>query len=121
MTIVIAVGAIITVLAFFILMLSIYLLLQKNKRKLHDLMLLGYSPAQVARPYFALVGLINLAVLILAIVVMFIAGNYWITRLDAIGIESASPALAILVGLAISLCVTALNCLAIRRIVRKNF
>lgn len=121
MTIVIAVGAIITILAFFILMLSIYLLLQKNKRKLHDLMLLGYSPTQVARPYFMLVGLINLTVLGLAIIVMLVAGNYWITRLDAIGIQSASPLAAILVGLCISLCVTALNCLAIRNIVRRNF
>lgn len=119
--IVIAVGAVITVLAFFILMLSIYLLLQKNKRKLHDLMLLGYTPGQVARPYYALIGGINLAVLVLAVGVMLWASHYWVTQFEEIGIQSASPVAAILTGLAISATVTAFNCLAIRRIVRKNF
>ncbi len=45
-TVVIGVGLIISILAFFILMLSIYLLLQKNRTKIHDLMQLGYSPAR---------------------------------------------------------------------------
>lgn len=120
-TIVIAVGAVITVLAFFILMLSIYLLLQKNKRKLHDLMLLGYSPAQVSLPYYLLVVIINLAVLVLAVVVMLLASGYWVDNFSAIGIQAASPARAILVGCAISLVVSLINCLAIMRIVRRNF
>lgn len=120
-TIVIAVGAVITVLAFFILMLSIYLLLQKNKQKLHDLMLLGYSPGQVARSYYVLTGVINLCVLFLAVVVMLLASGYWVEQFTAIGIKSASPFVAIFVGLCISIAVTLLNWLSIRRIVRKNF
>lgn len=120
-SVVIAVGAIITVLAFFILMLSIYLLLQKNKRKLHDLMLLGYSPGQVARPYYNLIAIINFGVLVLAVVVMFVASGYWVGQFRNIGVESASPLSAILVGVAISAVVTCLNCLAVRRIVRGNF
>jgi len=120
-TIVIAVGAIITILAFFILTLSIFLLLQKNKSKLHDLMLLGYSPRQVAGSYCTLVTIINIAVLVVAVVLMIISSNYWVTSFEAIGIESASPLTAILVGLAISSFVTCLNCLAIIRIVRRNF
>ena len=120
-TIVITVGAVITVLAFFILMLSIYLLLQKNRRKLHDLMMLGYSPGQVARSYYWLVCGINAGVLVLACVVMIIASDYWVERFNAIGITSASPATAALVGLCISAVVSLLNCLAIKRIMRKNF
>lgn len=120
-SIVIVVGAVITILAFFILMLSIYLLLQKNKSKLHNLMLLGYSPAQVARPYYLLILAINASVLIVAVVIMILASNYWVARFTAIGIRSASPASAIIVGACISLLVSALNCLAIQRVVRRNF
>ena len=120
-TLIIAVGAIITVLAFFILMLSIYLLLQKNKQKLHDLMLLGYSPGQVARSYYILIGCINLGVLLAAIGLMFAASGYWVEQFSLIGITSASPLMAIVVGLCISTVVTVLNCIAIGRIVRKNF
>ncbi|MBQ9073953.1 MAG: ABC transporter permease, partial [Muribaculaceae bacterium] len=47
--VVVAIGTIISLLAFFILMLSIYLLMHKNRQKLHDLMLLGYSPARLSR------------------------------------------------------------------------
>lgn len=120
-TIVIAIGALITILAFFILMLSIYLLLQKNKQKLHDLMLLGYSPGQVARCYYGLVFFINIAVLGLAIIFMHLGSRYWIERFSAIDMTSASPVNAILTGVCISAFVTILNCLAIRRIVRSNF
>lgn len=120
-TIVITVGAVITVLAFFILMLSIYLLLQKNKQKLHDLMLLGYSPGQVARSYYGLIVIINLTVLILAVIAMIGASGYWVERFSAIGISSASPLAAIVTGCCISTIITILNCLAIRRIVRRNF
>lgn len=120
-TIVIAVGAIITILAFFILMLSIYLLLQKNKQKLHDLMLLGYSPGQVARKYYNLIIIINLVVLLFAVLAMLCASGWWVEQFSAIGINSASPWTAIVTGLCISAVVTVLNCLAIRRIVRKNY
>lgn len=120
-SIVIAVGAIITVLAFFILMLSIYLLLQKNKEKLHNLMLLGYSPGQVARSYYILIASINVAVLLLAIAVMVVSSPVWTEKLAAIGISSATYLSAVLVGVAITALVTFLNCFAVKCVVRKNF
>lgn len=49
--IVLGVGLFISILSFYILMLSIFLLLQKNTTKLENLLLIGYSPARVARPY----------------------------------------------------------------------
>lgn len=58
--IVMGIGGIISVLSFYILMLSIFLLLQKNMVKLQSLLLLGYSPTQVALPYCALTTLLNL-------------------------------------------------------------
>lgn len=120
-TIVIAVGAVISLLAFFILMLSIYLLLQKNRQKLHDLMLLGYTPLAVARCYYVLITVINVTVLILATGAALLASTWWAPRLDDIGIEPSSPLAAILVGVVIIVLITAANVLSIRRIVHKNF
>lgn len=75
--IVMSVGLIISALSFYILILSIYLLLQKNTKKLENLLLIGYSPARVALPYQLLATGINLLVLILALVAVgVIRGGY---------------------------------------------
>ena len=119
--IVITVGGVITLLAFFILMLSIYLLLQKNRRKLHNLMLLGYSPRQVATPYICLVVILNLSVFGLAVCAMFIASRYWVDRFAEIGIKASSPFTAIVTGAVISAVISLLNSIAILNAMRKNF
>lgn len=51
---VISVGLLISALAFFIFVLSVYLLLEKNMQKLENLTLLGYPPHRVASPYLML-------------------------------------------------------------------
>ncbi|MEG2573918.1 MAG: ABC transporter permease, partial [Bacteroides sp.] len=66
--IVLGVGVFISILSFYILMLSIYLLLQKNTTKLENLLLIGYSPARVALPYQLLTLGLNALVLILSII-----------------------------------------------------
>ena len=119
--IVIAIGSVISILAFFILMLSIFLLLQKNRRKLHDLMLLGYSPRQAARPYNLLVLSVNVAVLVLSIVITECAAAWWNPRLADIGVPNGSPLPALLTGLCIMAVATVANLLTIRRLVRRNF
>ncbi|MCD8102526.1 MAG: ABC transporter permease [Alistipes sp.] len=75
--IVVTVGLIITVLAFFLLILSIFLLLQKNSDKLRDLMLLGFSPGQVSTPYVRLALALNATGLVLAVAaVRLLRGSY---------------------------------------------
>lgn len=120
-TLVIAIGAVISVLAFFILMLSIYLLLQKNRRKLRNLMLLGYSPWQVARPYFVLVGAVNAAVLCGALGLMWIASAWWQPRLAGIGVTAGAWWPSVVTGVAVMLALTAGNFAAIWRTVRRTF
>lgn len=120
-TIVLAVGAIISVLAFFILTLSIFLLLQKNRNKLHDLMLLGYTSAQVARPYCLLVVCVNCAVLVLSTAAALGASLWWAPRLGELGIPQGSPVVAIITGVCIVAAITLANCLVIRRLVARNF
>ena len=114
-SIVIAVGIVISLLSFFVLMLSIYLLLQKNTQRLRDLLLLGYSPAQVSRPYVLMVLAINGAVLILAIVLMLIARSHYLPMLDAFDLPRASVMPAILTGFVIMALITIGNIIAIRR------
>lgn len=119
--VVVAVGAIISLLAFFILLLSIYLLLQKNREKLRQLMMLGYSPAAVARNYYRIVCLINASVLIGAIAVMLVAKHLWSLPLENIGISSGKPWIAIAIGILIMTVITVGNVIAIARNVRRNF
>lgn len=119
--VVVSVGIIICILAFFILMLSIYLLLQKNKEKLHDLMLLGYSPSQVARYYYQLVGLVNVGVLAFAIIILLVATMLWRAPLDELGVEGASLLPSIIIGVVIVGIITIGNFVAITRNVKNNF
>ena len=119
--VVIGVGIVISLLAFFILLLSIYLLLQKNREKLHSLMMLGYSPAAVARYYYLIVGVINGAILIGAVICMLVARHIWRIPLEQIGVDSTSPLTAILTGFVIMLLITAGNFWAIARNVRRTF
>lgn len=119
--VVVAVGALISLLAFFILLLSIYLLLQKNREKLRQLMMLGYSPAAVARHYYKIVCAINCSVLIGAVAVMLVAKNLWSSSLENIGVESGAPWIAITIGTVIMAAITAGNLMAISRNVKKNF
>lgn len=120
-TVVIAVGLVISLLAFFILLLSIYLLLQKNREKIHQLMQLGYSPAQVARYYHLIILAVNLAVILSAIAVMLVASHQWRGPLATLGVESVTPWLTVAVGLAIMALITAGNLMAVSRTVRKGF
>ena len=113
--IVIAVGIIISLLSFFVLMLSIYLLLQKNTHKLQDLLLLGYSPREVSKPYILLVVGLNAAVLVLAIVLMLLGRLAYLDMIHAFGVSGAGVGIAILVGLIIMAAITAGNIHAIRQ------
>lgn len=119
--VVISIGAVICLLAFFILTLSIWLLLQKNREKIHDLLMLGYTASQAARPYYRLVATVNLSILLLAVGVMFVARQFWLSSLEQMGLTASGSLLPIVAGIVVMAAITILNLLSIRRIVRKNF
>ena len=114
-TIVIIIGIIISLLSFFVLMLSIYLLLQKNTKKLQDLLLLGYSPSQVAKTYINMVAAINVAVLILAIIIMLVARSCYMPMLKALGTNGGTIIIALVVAVIIMALITTGNIIAIKR------
>lgn len=113
--IVIVIGVLISLLSFFVLMLSIYLLLQKNTKKLQDLLLLGYSPAQVSKPYVKMVFFINVAVLVASIVLMLLARSCYMPMLREMGTKGGSIVPALIVAVVIMGAITAGNVWAIRR------
>ena len=76
-SIIAGVGLFICTLSFYILMLSIFLLLQKNTVKLENLLLIGYSPTKVALPYQILAIGTNFIVILLAFCgLVWIRGYY---------------------------------------------
>ena len=80
--IVMSIGLLISILSFFMLMLSIYLLLQKNTQKLENLLLIGYTPSRVARPYQILTIFLNLIVVVLSVVAVFFVRQFYIEVLS---------------------------------------
>ena len=118
-SVVAAVGVLISLLSFFVLILSIMLLLQKNTKKLQDLLQLGYTPMQVSGYYIRLVLRINDAVLILALVLIFVARLIYLPMLEPLGIEAASTALTIVAVIGLVALITIGNAVAIMRHVNK--
>ena len=112
-----AVGLLISALSFYILMLSIFLLVQKNAEKLQNLRLIGYSPARISLPYQLLTIGINALVLVLAFAIVFWLRSLYLERLWQVFPTLSEGAVnnTILVGFALFVLVSYFNCLAIRR------
>lgn len=114
---VMAIGLVISILSFYILMLSIYLLVQKNASKLENLLLIGYSPGLVARPYQLITIGLNSLVLIIAVALLWLLRHYYMQTIELlfpqIPEQSMLPAIAL--GLGLLVAVSLLNMVAIRR------
>lgn len=115
LSIVVAVGLVICILSFFILILSIFLLLQKNTQKLQNLLLLGYSPRQVSGMYVRMIVYINIAVYVLSIAAMLVARTYYLPMVQAFGAHNAGIAVAAAVGALLIAVITLGNVTAVRR------
>lgn len=115
--IVLAVGVFISLLSFYILMLSIFLLLQKNSGKLENLLLIGHTPTQVALPYYLLTAGLNLSVLFLSLVAVVWIRNGYTPLLQELfpALENGTLLPCILTGSLLFLLVSALNIASIRR------
>lgn len=116
-SLVMVIGLVISLLSFYILMLSIYLLVQKNSSKLENLLFIGYSPAKVALPYQILTIALNIAVLLITWIILFFVRDYYMEVIETLfpQIESGSMIMSIGLGILLFLIVTAINQIAIRR------
>ena len=116
-TVVLVVGLIIAVLSFYVLLLSIFLILQKNTETVDNLLLIGYTPRSIVWPFLVLTVVLNLLVLAAAIAVTIIARRCYLPLLGDLydGFLPAAFLPTLLVGAAIFVLVTVLNYVAIAR------
>lgn len=114
--VVMVIGLLISALSFYILMLSIYLLVQKNADKLENLLLIGYSPSQVSRPYILLAVVLNVLVLLVSLVALWFVRDYYLGVIEALypNMEPATMSISLLVGMGLLLLVCLLDFMAIR-------
>ncbi len=107
-------GFLICSLATFILLLSVYLLLHKNKTTLNHLILLGFSPKEVGKYYERIVVVVNIVTTIIAIVIVSSSRTIWLTYMDDIGIGGASTIYIYITSLIYFILTTLINVFVIR-------
>lgn len=108
-------GVVISLLALFILILSIFLLLQKSKETIRKLMLLGFSPKEISQYYECIVWTTNSIITIVAVATTMGCRTLWIDELLEIGLGGASVIPMICSAIAYLLIVTAFNIQIIKR------
>lgn len=118
--IVVLVGVLICVLSFFILVLSIYLLLEKNMNKLRTLRLIGYSKSIVVKPYEWLAVGLNLVILVLSLAITFVVRAQYLNFIGKLlpVAEAQFSVYTLLIGITIFVLLSLLNILIIRRKVK---
>lgn len=119
--IVLAIGGVITILSLFILMLSVSLLMEKNRDKLHSLLMLGYPLSKVGAPYRVIVIVSSAAAGLLAVVAAALLRGAYLTPLRGLGAETGSFIPIILLALCLTAMIILFNIIAVRRKVRSSW
>ena len=116
-TVVILIGVVISILSFYILMLSIYLLVQKNTGKLENLLLIGYSPFRVALPYGLLTIGLNAVVLVVAVVAVSLMRGFYMDVVETLFPQGEYGSIlpSVLLGFILFVLVSVANLAAIYR------
>lgn len=114
---VITVGVIISVMSFFMLILSIYLLVQKNVSKLENLLLIGYSSANIAKPYQLLAVSLNFAALIVVWIILYFIRSYYMDVLMTLfpGVSDGTLLYSVVLGVILFVIISLINIIVIRR------
>lgn len=114
-SIVMVVGIVISILSFYILMLSVFLLVQKNSTKLKNLLLIGYSPTKVSFPYQVLTVGLNVMVLLLAVVILLAVRDAYLGMFESFFPNLDMPGImpAFCVGLVLLVIVSIFNIVAV--------
>ena len=118
--VVLGVGLLISALSAYLLLLSIYLLLQKNSRQLENLLLLGYSQRQLILPYVLMTLVLNLLALLAALGLVLWVRGYYLEAASRLVPEELGASLlpTLLLGLGLLVGTTLVNAVAIGRKVR---
>ena len=116
------VGALVMFPAIGLMLLSINLMVYKDRQTLNDLILLGYSRRTLARPYSVLVLLLNIVLGTISLFLTFIIRGLYFPKLSVLGITESSDSL--LSTIVFSLCfvaiLTVFDIFWIHRKIKKN-
>ncbi len=114
---VLVVGIIICTLSFYLLLMSIFILLQKNMYKIQTLLYIGYAPRQIAQPFVMLAVATNVLSALIAVGITAYARGFYLPEFDELtdsySISSMHP--AIIAAAILCLAMTVLNIIAVRR------
>lgn len=110
-----ATGVVISLLALFIIILSISLLLQKSKTMLRNLMLLGYPPSKPAKYYERIVIILNSLITLSAVGVTFICRLIWHKSLLTLGLGNGNVLFMLGSALLYFIILTFISSVVIRR------
>lgn len=117
--IVVAIGLLISLLAMGILLLSTYLLLERNSAKIHNLILIGHAPSRVARPYYTLTLTLSAGAYVIALLLTTAARSLYMSRINEfLPTEGGGSFAAISTGALIAILATSINCFTIKRKIR---
>ena len=113
--IVMAIGAVITLLSLFVLMLSVSLLMEKNRQVIHSLLMLGAPLGKVGAPYSGMI-LAGCAVAwVLSIGALIALRSLYAGALEGLGGASGGLLWGLVIATALALIVVAVNIVAVRR------
>ncbi len=113
--IIVSVGILITLLSVFVLMLSISLLMEKNRSVIHRLLMLGAPLREVAAPYSLMIVLGCAIAWILSMVAIIILRSFYSTALEGFGISSDGLIWGVVTGTVLVVMVILVDILEVRR------
>lgn len=116
--VVLAIGSVITLMSFFILLLSVSLLMEKNRSKLHSLLMLGYDMDSVSAPYRRMVAVASICSWILATAGVFVLRIFYVHALEGVGAVAAGVWPMVTLGTAVTALIIIFNIISIRRKVK---
>lgn len=119
-SIVVALGLLVSALAFFLLLISILLLIEKNRYKNDTLHQLGYPDRMIALPYQTLAVGVDLTVWLISAIVTILSYPVLASLMQTIspGFETSGPWLVILSALGLFVFFAVIHIWLIRRKIR---
>lgn len=110
------IGLIIFSLSIAILTLSIYLIIQKNREKIDNLRLIGYSKASIVKFYTLTTISLNTIIFLMAIGIVYLARPIYLSYLHkALYQTTSNPTITIVVGVLLFATISLFNFLVIHR------
>lgn len=120
-TMVAGIGALIMVLALFLITVSLHLLLYKTRSIHHTLMLLGYNAATLSRRYIVTVAAVNTLATAAALAATAALRPLWHAPLASLGVAGGGWSMTMAVAGALLCALTAINSVTVVGLIRRSF